>query len=138
MSCPNRNTACERGFRFARVSENRRALERCAALILRRRSLEILVFPGSRVQSNGSVFDLASSYRPLFTLMAVGVSAQEGRTGVVNADSAFARVLPDFDAEPSASLFEDERVVDDGGRLFADGLVVMTEALPPPASVKLT
>jgi hypothetical protein len=46
----------------------------------------------------------------LIALLTVSVSAQSGSRGIVNADSAFARVVPDFDAEPSASLYEDEQV----------------------------
>lgn len=57
----------------------------------------------------------------LSAMMAVSiVTAQSSNTGIVNADSAFARVVPDFDAEPSASLFEDERVEIVGRNL--DGL----------------
>lgn len=56
----------------------------------------------------------------LFVFLGINVSAQDEIIGVVKVDSAFARVLPAFDAEPSASLFEDERVEIVGRNL--DGL----------------
>jgi len=46
----------------------------------------------------------------LLALLTFSASAQSDNMGIVNADSAFARVLPAFNADPSASLFEDERV----------------------------
>lgn len=47
----------------------------------------------------------------LFIMLTASTWAQGGApVGVVDVDSAFARVLPDFDAEPTASLFENERV----------------------------
>lgn len=47
----------------------------------------------------------------LLAVLTISIWAQDDApVGVVDVDSAFARVLPDFDAEPTASLFEDERV----------------------------